>query len=46
MEAPSKRTWKRWMSAGMGPAGSPVTVMDGGTSSPDAPKGTGGPKSK
>ena len=32
--------------AGMEPAGSPVTVMDGGFSSPDAPRGTGGPKSK
>ena len=27
--------------AGMEPAGSPVTVMDGGFSSPDAPRGTG-----
>ena len=34
------------MSAGMNPAGSPVTVIDGGFSSPDAPRGTGGPKSK
>ena len=30
----------------MEPAGSPVTLMDGGFSSPDAPRGTGGPKSK
>ena len=34
------------MSAGMGPAGSPVTVIDGGFSSPDDPRGTGGPRSK
>ena len=30
----------------MKPAGSPVTVIDGGFSSPDAPRGAGGPKSK
>ena len=30
----------------MEPAGSPVTVIDGGFSSPDAPRGIGGPKSK
>ena len=30
----------------MKPAGSPVTVIDGGFSSPDAPRGTGGPKPK
>ena len=49
-----KKTWrstfkehqKRWVSAGMVPAGSPVTVRDGGFSSPDAPRGTGGPKSR
>ena len=40
-----KKTSKRWVSAGMEPAGSPVTAMDGGVSSPDAPRGTGGPKS-
>ena len=45
-EAPSKTTWKRWVSAGMDPAGSPVTVKDGDFSSPDAPRGTGGPNSK
>ena len=39
-------TWKRWVLAGMEPAGSPVTVKDGDFSSPDAPRGTGGPKSK
>ena len=33
------------MSAGMEPAGSPVTVRDGDFSSPDAPRGTGRPKS-
>ena len=44
--APSKKTSKRWVSADMEPAGSLVTVMDGGFSSPDAPRGTGGPKSK
>ena len=38
--APSKKTSKRWMSAGIEPTGSPVTVMDGGFSSPDAPMGT------
>ena len=32
------------MSAGMEPAGSPVTVIDGDFSSPDGPRGTGGPK--
>ena len=42
----SKKTSERWVSAGMEPAGSPVTVMDGGTLSPDAPRGTGGPMSK
>ena len=31
--------------AGMEPAGSPVTVRDGDYSSPDAQRGTGGPKS-
>ena len=35
---------KRWVSAGMEPAGSPITVIDGGFSSPDAPRGTGGHK--
>ena len=30
----------------MEPAGSPVTVRDGDFSSPDAPRGTGEPKSK
>ena len=46
--APSKKTSKRWVSADIEPPGSPVTVMDGGFSSPDAPRGpgTGGPKSK
>ena len=34
------------MSAGIEPAGSPVTVKHGDFSSPDAPRGTGGPKSK
>ena len=38
----SKKTSKKWVSAGMESAGSPVTVMDGGFSSPDAPRGTGG----
>ncbi len=42
----SKKTWKRWVSAGMEPARSPVTVIYGDFSSPDAPRGTGGPKSK
>ena len=37
----SKKTSKRLVSAGMEPAGSLVTVMDGGFSSPDAPRGTG-----
>ena len=37
---------KRWVSAGMEPAGLPVTVRDGDFSSPDAPRGTRGPKSK
>ena len=37
-EAPSKKTWKTWVLAGMEPARSPVTVRD-------APRGTGGPKS-
>ena len=44
-EAPSKKTSKRWVLAGMEPAASPVTVMDGGFSLPYAPRGTGGPKS-
>ena len=34
------------MSAGMEPEGSIVTEKDGHFSSPDAPRGTGGPKSK
>ena len=42
-EAPSKKTWKRWVLAGMEHAGSPVTVICGGFSSPDAPRGTGRP---
>ena len=42
----SKKTWKRWVSAGMEPAGSPVTVKDGDFPSPKAPRGTGGTKSK
>ena len=41
----SKKTWKRWVSAGMEPAGSPVTVRDWDFSSPDAPRGTGKSKS-
>ena len=36
----------RSVSSGMERAGSPVTVRDGDFSSPDAPRGTGGPKSK
>ena len=39
-EAPSKKTWKRCVLAGMEPAGSPVVVKDGDFSSPDAPRGT------
>ena len=35
----SKKTWKRWVLAGVEPAGSPVTVRDGDFSSPDAPRG-------
>ena len=35
------KTWKRWVSAGMEPAGSPVTKTDGDFSSPNAPTGTG-----
>ena len=45
-EALSKKTWKIWMSAGMETAGSPVTVKYGDFSSPDALRGTVGPKSK
>ena len=45
-EAHSKKTWKRWVSAGMDPAGAPVTVRDGDFSSPNAPRGTGGTKSE
>ena len=45
-EALSKKTWKRWVSAGMEPAESSGTVIDGDISSPGAPRGTGGPKSK
>ena len=45
-EAPAKKTWVRWVSAGMEPAGSPVTVRKGYFSSPDASRGTGGPKTK
>ena len=41
----SRKSWKRWVLAGMEPAGSPVIVRDGDFSSPDAPRGTGGPKS-
>ena len=46
-EVHSKKTWKRWVAAGMEPAGFPVTVTvtDGDFSSPDAPRGTGGLKS-
>ena len=44
-EAPSKKTWKRCVSDGMEPAGSPVTARDGGFLSPDALRETGGPKS-
>ena len=39
----SKKTRKRWVSAGMNPA---VTVKDGYIVSPADPRGTGGPKSK
>ena len=45
-EIHSKKTWPRWVSAGMEPAGSPMTVRDGDLSSPDAPRGTGGTKSR
>ena len=45
-EVLSKKTWKRWVLAGMEPAGSPVIARDGDFSSPDAPRGTSGPKSK
>ena len=38
--APSKKTSKRWVSDDMEAAGSPLTVMGGGFSSPDAPRGT------
>ncbi len=49
-----KKTWRSTFKEDLeemgvswhGAAGSPVTVMDGGFSSPDAPRGTGGPKSK
>ena len=43
-EVHSKKTWTRYVSASMEPAGSPVTETDGDFSSPDAPIGTGGPK--
>ena len=43
-EAPSKKIWKRWVSAGIEPAGSPVTVRDGDFLSSDAPRGKCGPK--
>ena len=33
-EALSKKTWKRWVSADMEPAGSPVTVRDGDSCRP------------
>ena len=42
----SKEDLEEMVSAGMEPAESPVTVIDGGFSSPDAPRGTCGPKSK
>ena len=42
-EVLSQKTWKRWVSAGMEPTGSPVTVKNGDLSSPDASRGTGGP---
>ena len=45
-EVLSKKTRKRWVLAGMEPAGSPLTVRDGDFSSSDAPRGTGGPTSK
>ena len=45
-EALSRNTWNRCVLAGMEPTGSPVTVRDGDFSSPDAPRGTGGPKYK
>ena len=43
-EVHSKKTWKRLVSAGMEPAGSPVTVRDGDFSSLGAPRGTDIPK--
>ena len=45
-EVHAKKTWKRWVLAGMEPTGSQVTVRDRDLSSPDAPRGTGRPKSK
>ena len=42
----SNKTWKRWVLAGMEPAGSPVLETDGDFSSPDAPRETGRPKSR
>ena len=44
-EVHSKKTWKRGVSAGTEPAGSPVTETDEDFSSPNAPRGTGRVKS-
>ena len=41
----STKIWKRWVSGGMGPAGSLVTVSETSLSH-NAPRGTGRPKSK
>ena len=41
-EAHSKKTWKRCVSAGMGPKESPATETNGDSSSPGAPLGTAG----
>ena len=40
-----RRSWKRWVSAGMKPVGSPMTETDGDFSSPNAPRRTDGPTS-
>ena len=45
-EVHSKKTWERWVLAGMEPTGSPVIVRDEGFSSPDALRGTDRPKPK
>ena len=44
-EALSNKSWMRCVSAGMEPAGSPVTETDGNFSSPYVSRGTGGIKS-